>query len=119
MAYLKKQKNNKVNSRLRRHARIRTHLSGTSEIPRLAIFKSNRALYAQIIDDTKGVTLASANSLSKKGTMMEKAEYVGETVAKAAQTKKISKVVFDRGGFLYTGQVAMLADAARKAGLKF
>lgn len=119
MAYLKIYKTKKTENRVRRHARIRSHLSGTTEVPRLSVFKSNKGIYAQVIDDSKGVTLASASSLKLKGTMMEKSAVVGEAVAKMAIDKKIKKVVFDRGGFLYTGHVKNLADAARKAGLTF
>jgi len=108
------------NKRDRRHARIRAKVKGTTERPRLAVFRSNRYVYAQIIDDDKGVTLATATSLKdKKGTMREKAEKVGELIAKVAGEKKIKKVVFDRGGFLYTGRVKALADSARKHGLVF
>lgn len=119
MAYIKKHKNKKSENRERRHLRIRSHLKGTSEVPRLAIFKSNKAIYAQVIDDNSGATLASASSLKMKGTMLEKSVKVGEEVAKRATDKKVKKVVFDRGGFLYTGHVKSLADSARKAGLSF
>lgn len=119
MAFIKLQKNKKRNTRVRRHAKIRTRLSGTAERPRLAIFKSNRAIYAQIIDDAKGATLAAVSSLGKKEPMMKKAAHVGGEIAKAASAKKISAVVFDRGGFRYAGHVKALAEAARKGGLKF
>lgn len=98
-------------SRDRRRARIRSKLSGTRERPRLSVFKSNLYLYAQVIDDTAGKTLAAA-----KG---KDAKEVGTKVAKAAQDKKISTVVFDRGGYIYQGKIKALADAAREAGLKF
>ncbi|HRH25508.1 MAG TPA: 50S ribosomal protein L18 [Parcubacteria group bacterium] len=101
----------KSQKRIRNHKKIRTQVAGTSERPRLAIFKSNTAIYAQVINDDAGVTLASA-----KGTDAKK---VGAEVAKAAQGKKIESVVFDRGGYIYTGKVKDLADSAREAGLKF
>lgn len=117
---MKALKNSKVESRNRRHRRIRTKVSGSADMPRLSVFRSNKYISAQIIDDEKGVTLASAHSRSVKGkTMMERSEQVGTIVAEAAKAKKISKVVFDRGGFIYTGNVKALAEAARKAGLKF
>jgi len=120
MSYIKEKSNKKTLSRIRRHARIRSHLSGTKEIPRLAVWKSNRYIYAQLIDDVEGVTLGAATTLKdKSGTPIEKAEKVGEKIAKVAAEKKIKEVVFDRGGFRYMGHVKALADAARKGGLKF
>lgn len=120
MAFIKVKGNSKNINRVRRHARIRSHLSGTATIPRLAVFKSNRYIYAQLIDDVAQKTIAAATSLKeKKGTMIEKATRVGEAIAKAAQEKKITKVVFDRGGFLYAGHVKALAEGARKGGLDF
>jgi large subunit ribosomal protein L18 len=111
---------NKAEKRDRRHRRVRAKVTGTAERPRLSVFRSNMALYAQLIDDVKGNTIGSASSLEIKGKkMMEKAVMVGETIAKVAKEKKISKVVFDRGGYVYTGRVKALADAARKAGLNF
>jgi large subunit ribosomal protein L18 len=98
-------------NRLRRHNRIRAKISGTSERPRLCIYKSNRFLEAQVIDDTKGVTLAAVK--------MDDAKKAGQEIAKMAVAKGISAVVFDRGGFRYTGAIAVLADAAREGGLKF
>lgn len=110
----------KKEKRTRRHARIRSKISGTAERPRLSVFKSNKYIYAQVIDDIRGATLVSVSSLSaKKGTMLERAKVVGESVAKAAIEKKITKVVFDRGGFLYAGNIKVLGDSARKAGLIF
>lgn len=106
----------KADLRTRRHARIRAKVAGTAERPRLAIFLSNTAVYAQVIDDDKGVTLASA---SKKAKNTLTAKEVGEKVAKAAKEKGITKVVFDRGGFGYSARVKALADAAREAGLEF
>ncbi|MDO8492018.1 MAG: 50S ribosomal protein L18 [bacterium] len=120
MSYIKGKLNKKTLGRVRRHARIRARLSGTAQIPRLAVFKSNRYIYAQLIDDVKGSTIGSATTLKEtKGTMMEKAEKVGEKIAKVAEDMKIKEVVFDRGGFRYMGHVKALADSARKGGLKF
>lgn len=117
---MKALKNSKTQSRTRRHKRIRAKVRGTSEMPRLSVFRSNKYISAQIIDDEKGVTLVSAHSRTAKGkTMMERSEQVGTMVAEAAKANKVSKVVFDRGGFIYTGNVKALAEAARKAGLKF
>lgn len=111
---------NKTEKRERRHSRIRAKISGTQEVPRLNVFKSNTSIYAQIIDDTKGVTLASVSSAKITGkTGLERAEKAGEELAKSALKKKIEKVVFDRGGNIYTGQIKGFADGARKAGLKF
>lgn len=100
-----------MDKREQRHKRIRAKVQGTAERPRLCVYKSNRYLEAQIIDDTKGRTIASAK--------MDDAVKVGEEVAKKAQAAGIKKVVFDRGGFRYTGSIAVLAEAARKAGLEF
>lgn len=112
--------NFKKEKRVRRHARIRARVSGTSEVPRLAVFKSNKYISVQLIDDEKAVTLASSHSRDVKGkTMMEKSVMVGEAIAEKAKAKKISKIVFDRGGFIYAGNVKALADGARKAGLEF
>lgn len=111
---------NKAEKRIKRHARIRAKVLGTAERPRLAIFRSNKQLYAQIIDDTKGETLVSANSLSLKGkTPQEKAVAVAKEIAKSAAGKGVKEVVFDRGGFLYIGNVKLFADTAREAGLIF
>ncbi|OHA88587.1 MAG: 50S ribosomal protein L18 [Candidatus Zambryskibacteria bacterium RIFCSPHIGHO2_02_FULL_43_14] len=98
-------------ARARKHKKIRTKISGTSVRPRLYVFKSNTTIYAQLVDDDKAVTLFSV-----LGTNAEK---VGEEIAKKALAKKIEKVVFDRGGYIYTGKVMRLAEGARKAGLKF
>lgn len=112
--------NSKTANRTRRRNRIRAKVSGTSEMPRLAVFKSNTSISAQIIDDTKGVTLASSHSREVKGkTMLEKSSLVGKAIADKAKAKKVSKVVFDRGGYIYTGNVKALADGAREGGLKF
>ena len=110
----------KKNQRDRRRKRIRSKLFGTSEMPRLSIFKSNRYISAQLIDDAKGVTLAAATSKSMKGkTIKEKATAVGASIAEQAKQKKIFLAVFDRGGYLYIGSVQALADSAREGGLKF
>lgn len=104
----------------RRHARIRSTISGTAERPRLAVFRSNKNIYAQLIDDVAGVTLVAASDIKEaKGTKTERAALVGTQLAKRASEKNISAVVFDRGGFAYTGRVQALADAARTGGLKF
>ena len=108
--------------RLRRHLRVRKKISGTPERPRLNVFRSNTHIYAQVIDDVYGVTLASASSLDMKlenGGNVEAATKVGEEVAKRALAKNIETVVFDRGGYIYHGRVKALAEAAREAGLKF
>ncbi len=106
--------------RMRRHNRIRAKISGTASAPRLAIFRSARHISAQLIDDEKSVTIAaSSDAKSTKGTKVERAHVVGTDIATLAKEKKITKVVFDRGGFLYAGRVKALADAARAAGLQF
>jgi len=106
--------------RARRRKQIRAKISGTSAVPRLAVFKSVSSIYAQLIDDENGVTLASSSSLKiNKGTKTNQAHEVGISLAKAAIEKGIKKVVFDRGGFVYTGRVKALADAAREGGLEF
>jgi large subunit ribosomal protein L18 len=103
-----------------RHARVRARVSGTAERPRLSIYKSNTRLTAQIINDDKGITLASVDSSKEKGkTPRERAESAAAALAKAAKGKDVSKVVFDRGGFQYIGTVKAFADAARAAGLEF
>lgn len=108
--------------RKKRHARVRNRISGTAECPRLNIFRSNKNIYAQVIDDVAGVTLASASALDKEisgGTKTETAAAVGKLVAERAAEKGIKKVVFDRGGYLYHGRVQALAEAARENGLEF
>jgi len=109
--------------RLKRHKRVRALISGTPERPRLCVFRSNTNIYAQIIDDVKGVTLVSASSLEKEfesyGGNKEAAKKVGLAVAQRAKEKGIETVVFDRGGYLYHGRVKELADGAREGGLKF
>lgn len=106
--------------RQKRHTRVRGKISGTSETPRLNVFRSNTNIYAQIIDDVAGSTLAAASSLKlTSGTKTEQAKEVGKAVAEAAKAKGIEAVVFDRGGYLYHGRVAALAEGARETGLKF
>lgn len=112
--------------RAKKHMKIRNRFSGTAERPRLAVFRSNNHMYAQIIDDTVGNTLVSASTLEKeikaeleKTNNVDAAAYVGTVIAKRAIEKGIKEVVFDRGGFIYQGKVAALADAAREAGLEF
>lgn len=110
----------KSEQRTRRHNRIRAKVSGTSERPRLAIFKSNSYIYAQIIDDTKRITLSAVSDKGIKGkTKTERASLAGEALAKSAKAKGLENVVFDRGGFIYTGRVRAFADGARKGGLVF
>lgn len=113
-------------ARIRRHARVRKYISGTSDRPRLSVFRSLTGIYAQVIDDEAGKTLASASSVDKelRGDMkglkkVEQARLVGEAVAERAKKAGITSVVFDRGGFRYTGRVKALADAAREGGLQF
>lgn len=109
-----------------KHRRIRNRFRGTAERPRLSVFRSNNHMYAQIIDDTVGNTLVSASTLEKavkaeleKTNNVDAAAYLGTVIAKRAIEKGITKVVFDRGGFIYQGKIAALADAAREAGLEF
>ncbi len=110
-------------ARLRRHRRVRGKISGTAECPRLNVFRSANNIYAQVIDDVKGVTLAAASSLDKEftgnGGNQEAAHKVGQMVAKRAVEKGIEQVVFDRGGYVYHGRVKELAEGAREGGLKF
>ena len=112
--------------RAKKHRRMRNRLSGTAQRPRLAVFRSNNHMYAQIIDDTVGNTLVSASTLEKevkaeieKTNNVDAAAYLGTVIAKRALEKGISEVVFDRGGFIYQGKIEALADAAREAGLEF
>ena len=114
-------KNVKREARIRRHIRVRKNVSGTPEMPRLNVFRSNKAIYAQVIDDVEGTTLVSSSSLElkiKNGGNIEAAKAVGKDVAEKCKKAKINKVVFDRGGYLYHGRVAALADSAREAGLE-
>ena len=115
-------KESKNVSRVRRHARVRRKISGTTECPRLCVYRSNKNIEAQIIDDVKGVTLVSSSSMSLKlenGSNVEAAKAVGADIAKKAKAKKITKIVFDRSGYLYHGRIQALAEAAREAGLEF
>ena len=109
--------------RLHRHKRVRGKVSGTPERPRLNVFRSETNIYAQVIDDTKGVTLVSASSLEKdfscEGTKTDAAKQVGVNVAERAKAKGIENVVFDRGGYVYHGRVKALAEGAREGGLQF
>ena len=119
---IKKVDRNEV--RKARHARVRAKVSGTTEVPRLNVFRSNQNIFAQIIDDTKGTTLVSASSIDKdlklaNGSNIEADTKVSELIAKRAKKAKIKKVVFDRGGYLYHGRVKALAEAARANGLEF
>jgi len=116
---IKKQSKNEA--RLRRHARVRKNLSGTETMPRLNVFRSNKEIYAQVIDDVKGITLVSSSSkmLKINGGNVEGATAVGKDIALKCKKANINKVVFDRGGYLYHGRVAALADAARENGLEF
>ncbi len=113
-------------ARQHRHKRVRGKVSGTPEVPRLCVFRSNKYIYAQIIDDVNGVTLASASSMEpeikdefQNGANKEAAKAVGKLIGKKATDKGIEKVVFDRGGYLYHGRVKELADGARESGLQF
>ena len=120
----KKRDRNEV--RVIRHARVRKKISGTPEMPRLCVYRSNKSIYAQVIDDTKGITLVSASTLDAalRGQLEEvdksgAAKLVGKLVAERVLSAGIKDVVFDRGGYLYTGRIAALAAAAREAGLNF
>ncbi len=120
----KKRDRNEV--RVIRHARVRKKISGTPEMPRLCVYRSNKSIYAQVIDDTKGITLVSASTIDPaiKGQLAEEtktdaAKLVGKLVAERALAAGIKDIVFDRGGYLYTGRIAALADGAREAGLNF
>jgi large subunit ribosomal protein L18 len=126
MRYIKKiDRDNPQARRQLRHRRVRGKVAGTPERPRLAVFRSLQHIYVQVIDDEAGHTLAAASTLEPalrgkvEGTKTEQAKLVGRTVAERARSQGIERVVFDRGGFLYRGRVAALADAAREAGLKF
>ena len=119
-------KTTRSEARIRRHARVRKHVSGTAEKPRMSVFRSLADIYVQVLDDQQGVTLVSASSIDhdlrkkmKGQTKVQEAEIVGQVVAERAKAKGIQNVVFDRGGFQYIGRVKALAEAARKAGLEF
>ena len=112
--------------RVNKHRKLRNHISGTAERPRLAVFRSNNHMYAQIIDDTVGNTLVAASTMEKsvkaeleKTNNVDAAAYLGKVIAEKALEKGIKEVVFDRGGFIYQGKIKALADAAREAGLEF
>lgn len=122
----KKRDRNEV--RVIRHARVRRKISGTPEMPRLCVFRSNQHIYAQVIDDTRGVTLAQASTMESAGKdgrgqrstkKVDEAKAIGKLVAERALQQGIEKVAFDRSGYVYTGRVASLAEGAREAGLKF
>ena len=119
-------KKSRAEVRAKKHRRLRHHLAGTADRPRLAVFRSNSHMYAQVIDDTVGNTLVSATTLEKevkseleKTNNVEAAAYLGTVIAKRALDKGIKTVVYDRGGFIYQGKIKALADAAREAGLEF
>ncbi|MDN4605508.1 50S ribosomal protein L18 [Paenibacillus sp. F6_3S_P_1C] len=119
-------KTDKNKARLKRHLRVRKKIQGTAARPRLNVFRSGKHMYAQIIDDVAGVTIASASTVDKElsgdiqnGASVESARKVGELVAKRAKDKGVSNIVFDRSGYLYHGRIAALAAAAREAGLEF
>jgi large subunit ribosomal protein L18 len=111
--------NTKLQSRVRRHARVRAKVSGTAERPRLTVNKSNKFINVQLIDDTAGVTLAQAHGREFKGSLGAQAPAVGKAIAERAKKAGISSVVFDRGGYAYAAQIKSLADAAREGGLTF
>ncbi|MNG03816.1 50S ribosomal protein L18 [compost metagenome] len=118
-------KGDKNKARLKRHLRVRKKISGTTARPRLSVFRSSKHMYAQLIDDINGVTIAAASTMDKEltevgnGGNVEAAKKVGELIAARAKAKGVSEVVFDRGGYLYHGRIQALADAAREAGLEF
>jgi large subunit ribosomal protein L18 len=112
--------NKKLEKRIRLKKKIRAKISGTATTPRLSVFRSNTSIYAQLIDDSKGITIVSASDMTAKtGTKTDRAKAVGESVAKLAVAKGIKACVFDRNGFKYTGRIKALADAARTGGLTF
>lgn len=112
-------KRTKQQSRQRIHLRVRKKMSGTQERPRLSVFRSNKSIYCQIIDDLSGHTLAAASSDGVTGTKIEQAQEVGKMIAERAQAAGVTTVVFDRSGYLYHGRVKSLADGAREGGLQF
>jgi large subunit ribosomal protein L18 len=112
----------KREARLRRHRRVRGKIAGTAERPRLVVFRSNRGIFAQLVDDTRGVTVASADWLAKKpiaGNKADQAREVGKALAAAGKAAGVSRCVFDRGGYLFHGRVQALAEGAREGGLEF
>ncbi|MCY6371543.1 50S ribosomal protein L18 [Clostridium ganghwense] len=117
-------KNDRKKARVKRHLRVRNKISGTAERPRLSVYRSEKNIYAQIIDDIAGTTLVSASTLDKDftekvGSNKESAKVVGQLIAKKAVEKGIEEVIFDRGGYVYHGRVKELAEGAREAGLRF
>lgn len=116
---IKTMKRTKQQSRQRIHLRVRKKMSGTQERPRLSVFRSNKSIYCQIIDDLSGRTLAAANSKDATGTKIEQAMQVGKMIAERAQAVGVTGVVFDRSGYLYHGRVKSLAEGAREGGLQF
>ncbi|GLX71107.1 50S ribosomal protein L18 [Paenibacillus glycanilyticus] len=119
-------KGDKNKARLKRHLRVRKKINGTVARPRLSVFRSAKHIYAQLIDDVQGVTIASASTVDKElteaignGGSVEAARQVGQLIAQRAQAKGVSQIVFDRGGYLYHGRIQALAEAAREAGLEF
>lgn len=113
MAFSKESRRNKIRKR------IRARLSGTADTPRLAVYRSNKEIYAQVIDDVGGNTLISASSKDFKGTKIDQATQVGKMISEKSQAAGITTVVFDRGGYLYHGRIKALAEGARESGLKF
>ena len=112
--------NTKTDKRIRLKTKIRTKINGTAECPRLSVFRSNKFIYAQVIDDVSGKTLTQASDIKMiKGTKIERAKQVGKMISEACLKIKIKKVVFDRNGFKYTGRIKLVADEARAGGLKF
>jgi large subunit ribosomal protein L18 len=119
-------KGDKNKARVKRHLRVRNKINGTTQRPRLSVFRSSKHIYAQLIDDVLGVTVASASTLDKElagqvsnGGNIEAARKIGELIANRAKAKGVEQIVFDRGGYLYHGRIQALADAAREAGLEF
>lgn len=112
-------KNYNLAKRQRLHKRIRSRVSGSENRPRLSVFRSNKFIYAQIIDDTTGKTLVSVSDMKENGNKVDRARIVGQKIAEQAKTAGISAVVFDRGGFRYTGRIMALAEGAREKGLQF
>ena len=120
---IRKRTSNKITTRFKHKKRIRSKIFGTTERPRLVVFRSNANMYAQLVDDTKAHTIAAASTtekeLIKAGANLEGSKLVGQLIAKRAQAKGIKTIVFDRGGYVYHGKIKALADAAREAGLNF
>jgi large subunit ribosomal protein L18 len=112
-------KRTKQESRKRIHLRVRKKIKGTTERPRLCVYRSNKSIYCQVIDDVKGITLAAASSIKASGPGLEQAAAVGKEIAEKATAAGVKAVVFDRGGYLYHGRVKALADSAREGGLQF